>query len=88
MNDIKQLIDKHETDNMSKIVERFDRETQKIIKEIIPTSNTQYYSQYETLIKSFYNDIKQTTNTNNVEDKYNKLKEKALMESGIQIHLK
>jgi hypothetical protein len=73
MNDIKQLIDKHETDNMSKIVERFDRETQKIIKEIIPTSNTQYYSQYETLIKSFYNDIKQTTNTNNVEDKYNKL---------------
>ena len=70
IHDIKQLIDKHETDNMSKIFERFDRETQKIVKEIIPTSNTQYHTQYETLIKSFYNDIK---NTNNLEDKYHTL---------------
>lgn len=73
LSDVKQLIDKHESDNMYNVIDKFDKETQKIIKEIIPTNNNLYYTQYETLIKSFYNDIRQSNQTTNLEDKYNSL---------------
>ena len=73
LSDLKQLIDKHESDNMYNVIDKFDKEMQKIIKEIIPTNNNLYYTQYETLIKSFYNDIRQSNQTTHIEDKYNSL---------------
>lgn len=69
INDIKLLIDKHESDNILKIIDRFDKETQKLINDVIPKTNNIYYQQYENMMKTFKNDISQT----NFETKYNEL---------------
>jgi hypothetical protein len=69
INDIKLLIDKHESDNILKIIDRFDKETQKLINDVIPKTNNIYYQQYENMMKTFKNDISHT----NFESKYNEL---------------
>ena len=53
INDIKLLIDKHESDNIIKIIDRFDKETQKLVNEIIPKTNNIYYQQYENMMQTF-----------------------------------
>jgi hypothetical protein len=69
INDIKLLIDKHESDNIVKIIDRFDKETQKLINDVIPKTNNIYYQQYENMMKTFKNEVTQ----NNFESKYNDL---------------
>jgi len=43
INDIKLLIDKSDNDNLLKIIDKIEKEQTKIINEIIPKSNTEYY---------------------------------------------
>jgi hypothetical protein len=69
INDIKLLIDKHESDNIVKIIDRFDKETQKLVNEVIPKTNNIYYQQYETMMRTFKDEVTQ----NNFESKYNEL---------------
>lgn len=73
MNDMKLLIDKHESDNIIKIIDRLDKETQKLINEVIPKSNTLYYNQYENMMKSFKDDISNINKSDKLENKYTEL---------------
>jgi hypothetical protein len=70
INDMRLLIDKHESDNIVKIIDRFDKETQKLINEVIPKTNTMYYNQYETMIKLFRDDISNLNKSDKMENKY------------------
>lgn len=70
INDMKLLIDKHESDNIIKIIDRLDKESQKLINEIIPKTNTHYYNQYESIIKSFKYEISNMNNSEKIENKY------------------
>jgi len=67
INDMKMLIDKHESDNIIKIIDRFDKETQKLINDVIPKTNSMYYNQYEMMIKTFKEEVMKG---DNVENKY------------------
>ena len=73
MNDMKMLIDKHESENIVKIIDRFDKETQKLINDIIPKTNSMYYNQYESIMKSFREEIISMNKGDNFESKYMEL---------------
>jgi len=82
MTDMKTLIDKHESENIVKIIDRFDKETHKLINDVIPKTSIQYYNQYESMIKLFREDISMMNKGDNFESKYIELVsniEKSLM---------
>ena len=70
MNDIKLIIDKSDNENLLKIIDKMDKEQQKIINEIIPKSNTEYYRNYELLLREFKEEIKNTDQINIIENKH------------------
>jgi hypothetical protein len=70
MNDMKMLIDKHESENIVKIIDRFDKETQRLINDVIPKTNSMYYNQYESIMKSFREEIISMNKGDNFESKY------------------
>jgi hypothetical protein len=73
MNDIKLIIDKSDNENLLKIIDKMDKEQQKIINEIIPKSNTEYYRNYELLLREFKNEIKNTDQLNIIENKHSEM---------------
>ena len=73
ISDMKTLIDKHESDNIIRIIERFDKETQKIINEVVPRTNNTYYNQYENMMKTFMGEIKGINQSEIFDKKYNVL---------------
>jgi len=73
MNDMKMLIDKHESENIVKIIDRFDKETQKLINDVIPKTNSMYYNQYESIMRSFREEIISMNKGDNLEGKYMEL---------------
>lgn len=70
INDIKFLIDKSDNDNLLKIIDKMEKEQTKIINEIIPKSNTEYYQKYELLLREFKDEIKNTNQINIIENKH------------------
>ena len=70
INEMRLLLDKHESDNILKIIDRLDKETQKLINEIIPKTNNIYYNQYDTMIKMFKDDILNLNKSDKMENKY------------------
>ena len=73
MNDIKLIIDKSDNENLLKIIDKMDKEQQKIINEIIPKSNTEYYRNYELLLREFKDEIKNTDQINIIENKHSEM---------------
>ena len=53
MDDMKLLINKNDNEYIIKILDKVEKENNKLISEIIPKSNNQYYNQYENLMKTF-----------------------------------
>jgi radical SAM superfamily enzyme YgiQ (UPF0313 family) len=73
MDDIKLIIDKSDNENLLKIIDKMDKEQQKIINEIIPKSNTEYYRNYELLLREFKEEIKNTDQINIIENKHSEM---------------
>lgn len=63
MDDMKLLINKNDNENIIKILDKVEKENNKLISEIIPKSNNQYYNQYESLMKTFKEEIKKKMGT-------------------------
>jgi hypothetical protein len=73
IDDIKLLINKNDNENIVKIIEKVEKENNKLIEEIIPKTNTLYYNQYDNLMKTFKEELKNSNQTDNLEMKYNNL---------------
>uniref|UniRef100_A0A6C0EF43 Uncharacterized protein n=1 Tax=viral metagenome TaxID=1070528 RepID=A0A6C0EF43_9ZZZZ len=73
IDDIKILINKNDSDNIFKIIDKVEKENNKLIQEIIPKTNTLYYTQYENLMKTFKEELKNSNQNDNFEIKYNNL---------------
>jgi predicted transcriptional regulator len=73
MDDMKLLINNNDNENIIKILDKVEKENNKLIEEIIPKSNNHYYSQYENLMKTFKEEIKKDNGQDNFEIKYNNL---------------
>ena len=73
MDYIKLIIDKSDNENLLKIIDKMDKEQQKIINEIIPKSNTEYYRNYELLLREFKEEIKNTDQINIIENKHSEM---------------
>ena len=71
VDDMKLLINKNDNDNIIKILDKVEKENNKLISEIIPKSNNQYYNQYENLMKTFITEIKKENGHLDIENKYN-----------------
>lgn len=70
INDIKLLIDKSDNDNLLKIIEKMEKEQTKLLNDIIPKTNIEYYQKYETMLREFKNEIKNTNQINVIETKH------------------
>lgn len=73
ISDLRLLIEKHESDNIIKIVDKIEKETTKMLNDIVPRTNQQYYKQYEVMMKTFSEDIKKLNNVEEIEIRYNEL---------------
>ena len=73
IDDIKMLINKNDNENIDKIIEKVEKENHKLIEEIIPKTNTLYYNQYDNLMRTFKEELKNITQNDNLEMKYNNL---------------
>jgi hypothetical protein len=51
-------------------MEKIEMENKKLIEEIIPKSNSQYYNEYDNLMRTFKEELK---TIDNLEPKYNNL---------------
>jgi hypothetical protein len=71
MNEMRLLIEKRENDNLLKIIDRMEKEQIKIINEIIPKTNTEYYNKYESLINKFKEEISGVDKIEILERKHN-----------------
>jgi len=70
ISDIKLLIDKSDNDNILKIIDKMEREQTKIINEIIPKSNIEYYQKYESILQEFKNELKKSNQLDVIETKH------------------
>jgi hypothetical protein len=70
INEIRLMIDKSDNDNLLKIIDKMERDQTKMINEIIPKSNNEYYEKYDMMLKTFKEDIKNTTQINLIEQKH------------------
>jgi hypothetical protein len=70
INDIKLIIEKSDNANLLKIIDKMEKEQTKIINDIIPKTNTEYYQKYELLLREFKDEIKNTNQINVIENKH------------------
>ena len=70
IDNIKLLINKNDNENIIKLMEKIEMENKKLIEEIIPKSNSQYYNEYDNLMRTFKEELK---TIDNLEPKYNNL---------------
>ena len=73
IDDIKLIINNNDNENIVKIIDKVEKENNKLIEEIIPRSNTLYYNQYDNLMRTFKEELKNSNHTDNLEIKYNNL---------------
>lgn len=72
IDNIKLFLNNKDNDNIIKIIDKIELENKKLIEEIIPKNNLQYYTEYENIMKSFKEDIIGKS-IENFEPKYNNL---------------
>lgn len=73
MDDLNKLIENKDNKNLLNIIDRIEKENIKLINEIVPKTNNQYYMHYENLIKCFKSEINNINQTEIFETKYNNL---------------
>jgi len=73
INEIRLMIDKSDNDNLLKIIDKMEKDQAKIINEIIPKSNNEYYEKYDMMLKTFKDEIKNTTQINLIEQKHTEM---------------
>jgi hypothetical protein len=71
--DIKLLIDKSDNDNILKIIDKMEKEQGKIINEIIPKSNSEYYQKYELILREFKDELKNSNQIGIIENKHGEM---------------
>ena len=69
INEIKFMTDK----SLLKIMDKMEKEQYKLINEVIPKSNTDYYQKYEAMLKIFKDDIKSSQYDDTMDNKYNEM---------------
>jgi hypothetical protein len=67
------MIDKSDNDSLLKIIDKMERDQMKMINEIIPKSNNEYYEKYDIMLKTFKDDIKNTPQINVIEQKHTEM---------------
>ena len=70
IDNIKLLLSNNDNENIIKIIDKIEKENKKLIEEIIPKSNNQYYNEYDKLMITFKEELK---TLDNLEPKYNNL---------------
>ena len=67
---MKVLIDKHESDNILRLVDRLDKESEKVISALIPKSNSLYYNEYDILMRKFKDELCNINKSEKLDNKY------------------
>lgn len=70
VNEMRLLIEKSDSENLLKIIDKMEKEQLKLITDVIPKTNTEYYDKYELMLKNFKDEIKETSNIDSLEKKH------------------
>lgn len=73
LTDLRVYLTKHDETMADRIIEKMCTENKKIVSELIPRSNEEYYMKYESMLKVFREDLRVINNTELLERRYNDL---------------
>jgi hypothetical protein len=73
INEVRMLIDNKDNESLLKIFDKMEKEQMKLINDIIPKSNTEYYQKYENAFRDFKEELKTTNKLEVLEKKHNEM---------------